>query len=247
MIYRSNLEAPDLSGNFRYLVSREMGHSFGHDVPSDWRDKDEADPVFGLYKNCGMWTQDEAAILYSVARKVKGNWVDVGSHSGWTAAHIIAGGATHVDMVDPLYADGRFVNRAVANMARYSGRWQLRAQTSAAFFDDPRVHAADGIVIDGDHEPDEPLKDAIAAAEHLSPFGVILFHDFVGLPVREAVRYLMTQCGMRCKLYLTPHVVACCWWSHSNPFTPPVHKFDVNLTFHDLPARWPEFDWRPYF
>jgi hypothetical protein len=67
MIYRSNLEAPDLTPHFKHLVSRPMPHSFGHDVPSDWGDKADDDPVFGLYKKCGMWTHDEAAILFNVA------------------------------------------------------------------------------------------------------------------------------------------------------------------------------------
>jgi hypothetical protein len=253
MIYRSNLAAPDLTLQFRYIHSRVMGHSFGHDVLSDWADKSDSDPVFGLYKTgCGFWTHDEAAILYTIAHAIGGRWADIGSHTGWTAAHI-AGGAVLVAMVDPLYAVEEFRNRAVANM-RYSGgtAWYLEPKTAKTFFaGNPllvnELGKFDGIVIDGDHEPGEPLNDAIAAAEHLKERGVILFHDFVGLPVREAVLYLITEKEMNVKLYLTPHVVACCWRSTATDrFMPPVHVPDPAIKALRLFERWQELNWEKY-
>lgn len=254
MIYRSNLVAPDLTPQFRFLHSRVMGHSFGHDVLSDWADKADTDPLFGLYKKCGFWTHDEAAILYNIGHRIWGLWADIGSHTGWTAAHILASHAVEVvsasgpcptcELVDPLYAVDEFRVRAALNMAGECGL-RLKAMTAAQFFDsDPRLF--DGIVIDGDHEPGEPMRDARAALLHLTPEGVILFHDFVGLPVREAVLYLMRQ-GMKVKLYLTPHVVACCWRSQKVGASLPKHIPDPVIRALRLWERWPEWDWEKYF
>ena len=54
MDYRSNLEVPDLRSRFKHLHWRPMGHSFGHDVPSDWSDMADHDPVFGIYRALRM-------------------------------------------------------------------------------------------------------------------------------------------------------------------------------------------------
>ncbi len=243
MIYKSNLTCPDLTPHFKHLHSRVMGHSFGHDVPSDWADKADDDPVFGIYKRCGFWTHDEAAILYNVARSIRGRWLDIGAHTGWTGAYIIAAGGI-VTLVDPMLRLQGFQLRLEDNLSTsWDGVREVAHMTSEYFF-----HGFDetwkGIVIDGDHEPGKPLEDAQNAAKHLAPGGVIMFHDFVGLPVREAVRYLMDEDGMSCRLYLTPHVVALCWIG--SDFQPPVHRPDPFIVSQDLPARWPEFDWRPF-
>jgi hypothetical protein len=73
-----NLTAPDLSSHFR-LRNPPMQHC-GHDEPSD--------PDF--LPNCGFWTHDEAALLYTIANSVpRGTWVDIGARLGWTAAHVL--------------------------------------------------------------------------------------------------------------------------------------------------------------
>ena len=77
------------------------------------------------------------------------------------------------------------------------------------------------IVIDGDHSVGEPLKDAINSSLWVNTPGVILFHDFIGRPVREGVEYLM-RLGYKCRVYFTPHMVACCWRGDFQPpdYTP---------------------------
>ncbi len=255
MIYRSNLVCPDLTPHFKHLHSRVMGHSFGHDVLSDWADKADDDPVFGIYKNCGFWTHDEAAILYNVARRAGvegpydsrlGSWLDIGTHTGWTAAHISAATLTGVDCIDPMIANKEFRDRFNANVWKVAGCVGV-GETSAEFFSgwnfikhdewEPPIYA--GVVIDGDHEPGVPLADAKGAAAHLADTGVIVFHDFIGQPVREAVTWLMDQ-GFHCRVYLTPHMVALCW---RGDFTPPDHVPDPFIVAQDLVARCPDFDW----
>lgn len=250
MIYRSNLVCPDLAPRFAHIFSRPMPHSYGHDVISDWADKDDHDPVFGLYKKCGFWTHDEAAILYHVARRIGGFWLDIGAHTGWTTAHIWEGlkasrttgrspkeSAPKVVPLDPMFAVEEFSIRFLENNPRYR-RDALCGETSAAYFHkhDMGGDTFDGVCVDGDHEAGEPLRDASNAARHLAATGVIIFHDFIGRPVREAVAWLMRQ-GFHCRVYFTPHMVACCWVGE---FSPPDHVFDPNLP--DLKARCRDFD-----
>ncbi len=247
MIYRSNLTCPDLQPHFKHLHCRVMGHSFGHDVLSDWADKGDDDPVFGIYKNCGFWTHDEAAILYNVARNLGPigrydsrlvQWTDIGSHTGWTSAHISAATKTGVACVDPMYSNEEFVQRMNENTHSVAGCVSFTGASQE--FWNCNTDVQDGICIDGDHEPGKPLEDAMGAHAHLADTGVIIFHDFIGEPVREAVMELLSEADFHCRVYLTPHMVACCW---RGDFTPPDHVPDPFIVSQDLPARCPDFDW----
>lgn len=226
--YLSNLTAPDLRPYFKHLHWRKMGHSMGHLVASDWADKADDDPVFGLYKNCGLWTRDEAAILYVCAIRTNGVWVDVGSHTGWTSRNICAGSNSGVLAIDPMLAVPEFNVRFRDNTRTLLNSVIGVGSTSSEFFssiDDPNPRRFVGFVIDGDHEPEKPLEDAQNAVRHLSDTGVIMFHDFIGAPVREAVTWLMDQ-GFKARVYWTPHMVACCW---RGDFTPPEHESDPRI------------------
>jgi hypothetical protein len=237
MIYRSNLFAPDYSAAFPHLHVRPMSHSFGHSVPSDWADKPADDPFFGVYKQCGMLTHDEAAIAYNVARKHPGLWLDIGSHTGWSTVHL---GSTVVG-IDPMYEFPEFRARAVENIQRAKTSAMLLSATSRAFFEDESLNRKgikfSGIMIDGDHTDGEPQRDARNARNNLKNGGVILFHDFIGRPVREAVQYLI-ESGFHCRVYTTPHMMAVCW--QGDEFVPPIHRPDPNLAA--LAQKMPDFD-----
>jgi hypothetical protein len=240
MIYRSNLTAPDLTSHFRHLWSRVMPHSFGHDVPSDWADKADDDPVFGIYKRCGMWTHDEAAILYNVAQGMPGSWVDIGAHTGWTTAHIWKGARHYPYPIDPMFRVTSFRERFCANTQCAATSWLGSDQTSNEYFHEKRRAGvfAVGFCIDGDHEPGKPLEDARNAAAHLTHTGVIMLHDGVGRPVREAVEWLMDN-GFKARAYFTPHLVFCCW---RGDFVPPDHVPDPEVKRQLLDGRFKDFD-----
>lgn len=243
MIYRSNLSAPDLQPHFRNVECRPMSHSMGHSILSDFLDRPKSDPVFGLYKNCGFWTHDEAAILYECASRVSGDWLDIGAHTGWTAMHAAAAGR-FVVAVDNMFAVRDFLGRFDQNTA--AARFNILPfhGTSNEFFagfrlarEKGEMRSFGGVVIDGDHERPCPLQDAMNAAEALSQDGVILFHDFIGCPVQEGVRWLMDQ-GFRCRPYWTPHMVACCW---RGEFFPPDHMRDAKIDWNTVQAWMPGF------
>lgn len=219
-----------------------MPHSMGHDVPSDWGDKSDDDPVFGLYKRCGMWTHDEAAILYNVGRAPRSRYwqaMDIGCHSGWTTAHIAEAGYA-VDAVDPMLTRHDFLERFWENTLSLSPEPRARSRTSRQYFRECVSYAYDLVCIDGDHEPGEPLNDAQNAVNHLAETGIILLHDGTGGPVREAVQWLMQQ-GFKCRAYFTPHLVFCCW---RGDFRPPDHVPDAIVRNCHLDGRYPDFDFR---
>lgn len=240
MIYRSNLTAPDLAPNFKHLVSSPMGHSFGHDVPRDWGDKPN-DEFWSTWKNNGFWTHDEAAILWNVVKAMPGHWLDIGACTGWTTAHMLSGGAETVLPIDPMFTREDFTERYWENLEEVENADNASISTfqySHVFFErkTPEQESFSGICIDGDHTPPAPMDDAQNAARHVSDNGVIIFHDALGLPVREAALWLMNQ-GFKARWYETPHGVIVCW---RGDFVPPDHVSDPNLP--DLKARCPEFD-----
>ena len=227
MIYRSNLTCPDLTPYFKHTVSRPMPHSFGHDVLSDWGDKADDDPIFGIYKRCGFWTHDEVAILYNIAKQLGGRWLDIGGHTGWTAAHVAAAGC-EVHSIEPMYRGEygmEWNRRLIENFSDLNGQIlpaTFHAIRSDEFF---AVNVPDfkGVVIDGDHDRPHPLNDAIESANRSN---LILFHDAIGEPAQEGIRYLVEH-GFNLKIYETPHVVACCW--HGD-FEPPHHVPDPRVS-----------------
>jgi hypothetical protein len=234
-----------------------MRHSLGHDVPQDNT----------LYKECGCLTPDEAAILYHCARNLPGNWVDIGSCYGWSAAHIAVAGCV-VHAVDPVYgcpprfrdADvgRRFLDRAQANVSACNlsdhvifettaqltpdGVIQSAEKTGSFWFFKNRAGRYSGVHIDGEHFGSAPLEDARMSLLHLEPTGVIVFHDFALPDVRLAVRWLRGK-GMGVRIYNTPHLVAVCW---RGDFHPPGHIPDASVNWTLLHTRIDNSDWLPF-
>lgn len=232
------LDMPDLRPHFRHLHWRTMGHSMGVAVASDWSDRASNDPLLGLYKQCGLWTLEEAAILFSVARQVQGDWLDLGAHTGWTAAYQAAAGC-NVIAVDNMLGVPEFAQRFEENTAAWRGRINPFAGTTEEFFEflsaSPKTFS--GVVIDADHEPPWPLTDALQGAKHLADDGVLLFHDFIGRPVRDGVRGLL-ELGFQCRVYSTPHMVACCW---RGKFQPPDHTPNARIDWEAVRGRMTDF------
>ena len=229
MIYRSNLTAPDLSMHFK-LTDQVVQH-MGHDCPSD----PDFDP------KCTFLTHDEAAILYSISKAWKDRrWADIGSRLGWTARHIIEGGASDVWMVDPEYAaSGAFSDRAMDQ----AGLGIPVAYTSEEFFTLAMRNAMnfDAAMIDGNHDDPEPTKDAMRARR--AGCEVLVWHDFQGKPVRDAVSHILDVPNEKwlCRVYWTPNGMAVAWRLGCG-FDPPDHVPDPNIDWSEIQARYSDFD-----
>ncbi len=209
----------DLRPYFHHTEWRPMPHSAGVDVGSDWTDKAADDPVFGIYKRCGFWTTVEASILHSCASQVKGSWLEIGSHTGWTTAHIAEPG-NQVAAIDPMYANDEFRARALENLTNcgVADRVALCVATSDLYFVIAHKERYAGVCIDGNHDSPHPLRDAQNAHAVLENRGVILFHDAKGQPVLDGVAWLIEQ-GYKARVYGLTHGVAVCW--RGNDLTPP--------------------------
>lgn len=237
MIYRSNLRCPDLSLRFAHLhLTRGAFH---HDYPSDWADKAPDDPFFAIYRKCGFWTHDEAAILYNVACGRPGEWLDIGAHTGWTSLHLAASGS-HVSALEPLLTDERVLDRFLSNIGdEYSMRLLPMLSADYRQMKDDRRYR--GVVIDADHCSPHPLEDAKGAHTRLQRGGVILFHDAIGGPVWEGIYWLLDQ-GYKCKMYLTPQMVACCYRDDLDDWEPPEHVPDP-IMYQVRTNHMKDFDW----
>lgn len=242
MIYRSNLTAPDLQPAFKHVHCRPMGHSMGHDVLSDFADRPEGDQLLGLYKNCGFWTHDEAAILFNVARVLPGPWIDIGCHTMWTSAHLAAADCD-VLAIDPMLEVKEFRDRALENKHALADGANISAMAATSkvairllMTQGPEAF---GVVVDGDHEHPNVTEDAELARQILAETGFVLFHDFIGRPVRNAVEYLMQRHGFKCRIYWTPHMIACCW---RGDLQPPDHVRDPGINWEGVKSLMSDFD-----
>lgn len=224
MNYKSNLQAPDLRPYFKHIHERVEPNSQGHTVISDFADKADDDPVFGVHKRCWFWTLDEAAILYNCAKQRQGQWLDIGGHTGWTAMYLEAAGS-EVTILDPMYRNDDFMWRALENTGRNKenpgGMW-FQPLTSGEFFHSRKYGTFEGIVIDGSHDRPYPFLDAY---DSMWITDLIIFHDYRGEPIKEAYRWLLDN-GFQGRTYTTPNGVAVCW---RGEFTPPEHVPDPKL------------------
>lgn len=263
MNYKSNLAQPDIWHNFQHVHFRPQGQSFGHDVPSDWADKADDDPIFGIWKRCGSFTHDEGAILAACAAQYRRKaWCDIGCNTGISSRLICDQTGAGVDCVDYMLGLVEFRDRFKLNTnTELTGGLAFKSDDFFAAVNGLASFEYSGFLIDGDHDRPQPLKDAQNAARHLTNDGVIVFHDFYGEPVQEAVTWLMAhdedcyyfgarhgivqnpelpcQCGrgFKARIYKTPHGVAVCW--RGDTFKPPEHVPDQNLP--DLFSRCPNF------
>lgn len=226
MIFRSNLECPDLAPHFK-LMSKPRHYSFGHDVPSD--------PDFE--PDCGYFTHDEAAILYNIAREVGGNWIDIGARFGWTTAHLGAAGC-EVTAVDPILKLQGPSARFESNLLH---AWHMvtsvHTSTAAEFFVREWFRHS-GCVIDGDHDAPQPALDARRFLLIAQPKCAIILHDFTGKPIRDAVTLLLDK-GLQCRIYNTPNMLACCWRGN---FDMPNHVPDPRIPWAEIRANMTDFD-----
>lgn len=240
----SGIEMPDLRPFFKFLYWRPMPHSFGVPCASDWIDKEDDDPTFGIYKRCGLWEPSECAILYECARRVApGLALDVGAHCGWTTAHMAAAGLDVVP-VDPMLRLQGFLDRFEQNMSPWWDRvrdmsWMTSNEYFASTEALPKSAVNFNLVcIDGDHERGKPLEDARNAAAHLTETGVILLHDTLGQPVQEAVTWLLDH-GFKARVYETVHVVTVAW---RGDFVPPDFTPDPRVVEQNVLARLKDLD-----
>jgi predicted O-methyltransferase YrrM len=173
------------------------------------------DVVYGDKDNfpgCGFMSMAESEILLATSIKHRGQWLEIGSHVGWSAA-VIAYADNPVAAVDPEYAKSAKSTvraRALANLDRAGllPLVDLIGKKSKPFYQSNKERFT-GILIDGCHDHPEPLNDAIGAAKTLTPHGVIVLHDAKGQPIKDAIDYLAAN-GFTVTIHDTINGLAVC-------------------------------------
>lgn len=173
--------------------------------------------------SCGYVSVDEARILWQCARDFPGTWCEIGSHTGWSGAHIARGLRPPDEWSGKLVAiEPQFVYLSFFERAR--DNWQ-RAEVDDVIFPVAArsqdyfagcVETFAGVFVDGDHSPGEPLKDARMVLPRLAERAVVVFHDGSGQPVHEAAAFMGAQ-GFTVHVYPSMATLTVCWRGEWEP------------------------------
>lgn len=124
----------------------------------------------------GWMTEEEGRKLSELAAGKR--VLEIGSYCGRSTI-CLARTAIHVTAVD--YFDGRATPQPQDTLAKFEEnleRYGLRDKVSVASPDDELAGEFDFAFIDGDHSYDAVLADAHRASMHLTPGGLLAFHDY---------------------------------------------------------------------
>jgi predicted O-methyltransferase YrrM len=193
----------------------------------------------------GFLSRDEAHILYNTALQFKGKKaLEIGCWLGWSACHLALAGV-ELDVVDPLL-EREDIRQSVID----SIQGALNAsgvQTSVTLvpgYSPQRVEELANqfnrkwslIFIDGEHENEGPLNDAIACEKLAEEDAIILFHDLAAPAVAQGLDYLK-QRGWQTVVYQTMQIMGAAWRGNVEPVK---HRPDPNISWQ-LPAHLQDY------
>lgn len=202
---------------------------------------------------CGFATHDEAAVLHQCAQRSPGRWLEIGTHLGWTAAHIAsAPEVTELVCLEPELrrvsfnltgSPDEFRRRLAEHLdaAGVGDKTTLHGDASQEYLSlsdkptPPESEKFSGVFIDGEHEPPFPKNDARLVFPFLRETCVVIFHDALGSPVQDGVRELLSLghslfAPFKWRLYKTPQLLAVCWRGN---FDPPPHEPDSSFAWNE--------------
>ncbi|MBD0339499.1 MAG: glycosyltransferase, partial [Microcoleus sp. Co-bin12] len=188
----------------------------------------------------GFLSRDEAHLLYNTALQFAGKKaLEIGCWLGWSACHLALAGV-ELDVVDPLLETENIrqsVIDSIQGALNASG-----VQTSVTLVpgcSPQRVEELANqfnrkwslIFIDGEHENEGPLNDAIACEKLAEEDAIILFHDLAAPAVAQGLDYLK-QRGWQTVVYQTMQIMGAAWRGNVEPVK---HQPDPNISWQ-LPA-----------
>ncbi|MEG4418841.1 CmcI family methyltransferase [Microcoleus sp. LAD1_D5] len=193
----------------------------------------------------GFLSRDEAHILYNTALQFKGKKaLEIGCWLGWSACHLALAGV-ELDVVDPLLEredirqsvidsiqgalNASGVQTSVELIPGYSPQ---RVEEFSAQFN----HKWSLIFIDGEHEGEGPLNDAIACEKLAEEDAIILFHDLAAPAVARGLDYLK-QRGWQTVVYQTMQIMGAAWRGNVEPVK---HQPDPNISWQ-LPVHLQDY------
>ena len=193
----------------------------------------------------GFLSRDEAHILYNTALQFKGKKaLEIGCWLGWSACHLALAGV-ELDVVDPLL-EREDIRQSVIDSIQgaLNASGVQTSVTLAPGYSPQRVEELANqfnrkwslIFIDGEHENEGPLNDAIACEKLAEEDAIILFHDLAAPDVAEGLDYLK-QRGWQTVVYQTMQIMGAAWRGNVEPVK---HRPDPNISWH-LPAHLQDY------
>ncbi|UNU26490.1 class I SAM-dependent methyltransferase [Microcoleus vaginatus] len=193
----------------------------------------------------GFLSRDEAHILYNTALQFKGKKaLEIGCWLGWSACHLALAGVA-LDVVDPLLERDDIRQSVIDSIQQalnasgvqttielIPGYSPQRVANFAAQFN--RKWSL--IFIDGEHEGEGPLNDAIVCEKLAEQDAIILFHDLAAPAVARGLDYFK-QRGWHTVIYQTMQIMGAAWRGNVEPVK---HQPDPNISWQ-LPAHLQDY------
>ncbi|HEY1782810.1 MAG TPA: class I SAM-dependent methyltransferase [Roseiarcus sp.] len=208
----ANLEAPVLDHLFPNMIEADKSATTW---PYFRKQIDHPFRVDRRHPTVGFINRDEASILYANARAFTGqSGIEIGAWRGWSTAYLVAAGIAPLHVVEPLLADGdwRREFEQMIGAAGGSSTTILIPETSPGAV--VRLGEAGArwsfAFIDGDHDGEAPVRDALACAPYLAATAMVVFHDLVSPHVGAALRALAAQ-GWNVMAYQTAQMMGVAW------------------------------------
>lgn len=200
------------------------------EVPHIWRSDRRNDTPYVT----GNASVEEAVMLHALAAPFRGRrGLEIGSHYGWTAAHLLAAGL-ELDCIDPEFS--REVRRQAVAQALDAvpggGRYRLWGGLSPQILQEVRSSRPEPwsfAFIDGNHDGDAPAADARGVIPHLAEDAVVVFHDLMSPHVERGLA-ACAEAGFNVRLINTMQILGVAWRGHVRL---PDHVSDANV-----PAIW---------
>jgi predicted O-methyltransferase YrrM len=180
------------------------------EVPHIWRSDSRHRGVV-----TGNASVEEGHCLFQLALQFRGRrGLEIGTHYGWTAAHIVAAGVK-LDCVDPALADPQRRKDVsdVLDAVEGSQGYTLWADASPQCIPGISRHGDEPwsfAFIDGNHAGDAPAQDARAVLPFLAQDALVVFHDLTS-PFVEAGLDVLRQAGLSTGLFETQQIIGLAW------------------------------------
>lgn len=196
-------------------------------VPHIWRSDTRHDGY-----TTGNASVEEAACLFAFAQQFAGQrGLEIGTHFGWTAAHLLAAGL-RLDCIDPALASTerhRQVTQALDGVPT-TGSYRLWDGFSPHCIAEVNAGGDEPwsfVFIDGNHDGEAPREDALAVLPYLAADAVVMFHDLTS-PHVEAGLAEMAAAGFQTRLLHTMQIMGVAW---RGDVIVPDHERDPNIPY----------------
>ncbi len=212
--YPEAFNCPDLSSLFPHAQNTNTDtcpdKRLRRQVPHIWRTDTREKP-----NKTGNISTEEAALLYALAKQKEGSrGIEIGSHFGWSTAHLLQAGL-FLDAIDPAFSNKERFRQVSDSLQKWVDEGSIKLWPGYSPQIIPAISATQDQLysfafVDGNHDNEGPILDVKALMPFLTTDARIVFHDLTFSDVAAAVRYLK-NIGWQVRVYNTMQVMAVAW------------------------------------